>query len=57
MGEGELGELADRVRLTRGDDEVAGLVVLQHQNHRLHVLRRVTPITSGIKVAEVEFVL
>ena len=44
-------ELADRVRLAGGDHEVVRLVLLEHQPHRLDVLRRVAPVAPRVEVA------
>src|SRR5262249_9679005 len=57
MSESQLEELAHRMRFAGGDDEVLRLLLLQHQPHRLHVVRRVTPIPLGVEIAEVELVL
>ena len=40
-----------------GDDVVVGLVLLQHQPHRLHVVAGVAPVALGVEVAEHELVL
>ena len=52
-----LDELADRVGLAGGDDVVVGLVLLQHQPHRLHVVAGVAPVALGVEVAQHEVVL
>src|SRR5215217_4651806 len=52
-----LDELADGVVLPRRNDVVAGLVLLQHQPHRLHVVACVAPIATRIEVSEHELVL
>ena len=35
-------------------DEVVGLVVLEHQPHRFHVVAGETPVTLGVEVAEAQ---
>ena len=55
--EGQSAELPYRVALARGDDVVVGLVLLQDEPHALHIVARVTPVTQGIEVTQVEFVL
>src|SRR5215208_4720613 len=43
-GERQLADLADGVRLARGDDEFVRLTLLQHQAHRPDVILRVPPV-------------
>ena len=50
-------ELANGVGLAGRDHVVIGLVLLQHQPHRLDVVARVTPVTRGVEVAETDRVL
>ena len=57
LGEGPLDELLDGVRLARGDDVVVGLVLLQHQPHRPHVVAGVAPVALRVEVAEHQLVL
>ena len=52
--EGDLQALAHRVRRTRGDHVVLGLLTLEHQPHRLHVVLRIPPVAFGVEVAEVQ---
>ena len=52
MREGDLAELAHRVRRVGGDDVVAGLVLLEHQPHRLDVVAGEAPVALGVEVAE-----
>src|SRR5215216_6562394 len=54
--EGDLDAAADRVGLTRGDHEVVGLLLLEHQPHRLDVVLGVAPVALGVQVAELELV-
>ena len=55
--ERRLDELAHLVRLAGGDDVVVGLVLLQHQPHRLDVVAGVAPVALGLEVAEHEVFL
>ncbi len=55
--EGVRAEFPHRVHLTRGDDEVIGLVVLQDEPHALDEVRGVAPIALGRQVAEEEAIL
>jgi len=55
--EGELGKLADAVLYARGNDVVLGLARLEDEPHTLDVVLGVAPVTKGVEVAEVEFVL
>ena len=57
MVEGHLHQFADAVDLAGGDHVVVGLVLLEHQPHRLDVVRRVSPVALGVEVAERELVL
>ena len=50
--EGDVDELAHRVRLAGGDHVVVGLVLLEHQPHRLDVVLGVAPVALGVEVAE-----
>lgn len=43
-------ELADRVLLAGGDDEVFRLVLLRHQPLHDHVVARMAPVALGIEV-------
>ena len=52
--ERDLAELADRVRLARRDDVVVGLLLLQHEPHRLDVIAREAPVALRVEVAEAE---
>src|SRR5439155_6051829 len=55
--EGALDELTDRVVFTGCDDVVPGLVLLQHQPHRAHVVTRIAPVTARVEIAQHELVL
>ena len=57
MAEGELGELADGVLYTGGDDEVLGTVVLQDEPHALYIVAGIAPVAQGVQVAQVETLL
>src|SRR5262249_350277 len=48
----DLDELANRMLISRRNDIVGWLVLLDHQPHRLHVVTGKPPITLGIEVAE-----
>ena len=50
-------EVLDAVGLAGGDDVVVGLVLLQHQPHRLDVVAGVAPVALGVEVAEHDLVL
>ena len=50
-------ELAHAVALPRREDVVVRLGLLQHQVHRLGVVRGVAPVPLRIEVSEVELVL
>src|SRR2546423_4729192 len=50
-----LAELADGVRLARGDDIVVRLRLLKHQVHGDDVVCGVTPVAARVEVAEPEF--
>jgi hypothetical protein len=56
-GEREGEELADRVRLPGGDDVVVGLLLLEHQPHRLDVVTGEAPVALGVEVAEHDVLL
>src|SRR5215213_4798176 len=55
--EGEIDQLAHRVRLAGGDHEVVRRVLLEHQPHRLDVVPGVAPVALGIEVAERQLLL
>ena len=57
FGEGALDEFFDGVRLARCDHVIVGLVLLEHEPHRLHVVAGVTPIALGVEVAHDHLVL
>jgi len=50
-------EVPHGVGLTGGDDEVLGLVLLEHPPHAIDVVARVAPVALGVHVAEVEALL
>ena len=50
-------ELADAVGLAGGDDVVVGLVLLEHQPHRLDVVAGEAPVALGVQVAQEQLVL
>ena len=50
-------ELAHAVLLAGGDDEVLGLLLLQHQPLHLDVVARMAPVAQRVEVAEVQAVL
>ena len=47
-------ELLDAVQLSGRDDEVVGLVLLEHEPHRADVVARVAPVAPRLEVAEPE---
>ena len=57
LGERPLDELTHRVRLAGGDDVVVGLVLLQHQPHRPHVVAGVPPVTLRVQRPHHQLVL
>ena len=57
LGCGPGDELPDRVLLPGGDDEVLGVVLLQHQPLHLDIVLRVAPVAERVDVAHVEAVL
>src|SRR5947207_8265393 len=52
-----LDELAHGMALPGCNDVVAGLVLLQHQPHRLHVVAGIPPVATGIEIAQDELLL
>ena len=57
LGERSLDKLTHRVRLPGGDDVVVGLVLLQHQPHRPHVVAGVAPVPFGVERSHHQLVL
>ena len=57
MAEHLVEELADAVRLAGGDDVVVGLLLLEHQPHRLDVVAGEAPVALGVEVAEEQLLL
>src|ERR1035437_7388413 len=57
MLKGELEEVAHREGLPGRNDEVIGLVLLQHPPHGVDVLRGITPVATSFNVAHEEGVL
>src|SRR5579864_9261345 len=53
----QIQKLPHRAALPRGNDVIVGEFLLQHQPHGSHIVLRVTPIATGIKVAQIEFLL
>jgi hypothetical protein len=45
------------MRLTCGDNEIIGFVLLQHAPHCIDVLRSITPVSLGVHIAKNELVL
>src|SRR3954453_12155197 len=56
-GECDLHGLPNAVCLAGRDDEVVGLIGLEHHPHRLDVVGRVAPVALRLEVAEVELLL
>ncbi len=52
MGERLFEELADAVGLARRDDEIVGLILLEHLPHGLDILGGVAPVALGVEIAE-----
>ena len=55
--ESQLSELANRVLLTSGNNEVLRLLSLKDEPHTLHVVLSVAPVTERVKIAEIQLVL
>ena len=55
--EGDVEQLADRVRLAGGQHVVVGLGLLQHPPHALDVVAREAPVALGVEVAHGDPVL
>jgi hypothetical protein len=55
--EGELDEIAHAVRLAGRNDVIIGLLLLQHQPHRLDIVAGKAPIPPCIEVPQVKLVL
>jgi hypothetical protein len=55
--EGDLAQLADRVRPAAGHDEVPRVVELEHAPHRLDVVGGAAPVAAGVEVAESQLVV
>ena len=51
-GERDLAQLAHAVRLAGRDHVVVGLVLLEHQPHRLDVVAGEAPVALGVEVAQ-----
>src|SRR6187551_57777 len=56
VAERRLGELQDRVLLASREDEILGLVLLQHHPHALDVVPRVAPVALRVEVAQTQVV-
>ena len=57
VGERQVEELSDRVRLAGRHDVVVGLGLLHHPPHRVHVVAGEAPVAAGVEVAEGEGLL
>src|SRR5450631_2646199 len=57
MVKSELKKVAYGVRGAGRNDEVRGLVVLQHPPHGLNILRRISPVAGSVDIAHVEGVI
>jgi hypothetical protein len=55
--EGELDEVTYAVRLSSGDDVVVGLLLLQHQPHRLDIVAGEAPISLRFEVSQIKLAL
>src|SRR5437764_7059878 len=53
----ELDEIPHTVRLPSGDDVVIGVLLLQHQPHRLDIISGKAPVTLRSEISQVELVL
>ena len=52
VAEGNFREFPDGTRLSGGNDEIVGLGHVKHANHRIHVVRGVSPIDDGVEIAK-----
>ena len=52
VSESFIEEFADGVRFTCGDDEIVGLVMLQHHPHGFHVVACIAPVPLRIEIPE-----
>src|ERR1700741_591731 len=52
LREGGGGELFERVAFAGGDDEVLGLILLEHAPHRFDVFGGVAPVAGDVEEAE-----
>src|SRR5262249_27842497 len=50
-------ELTHSLHLTRRDHDIIRFGLLENQPHCLDVFLRVSPVTSGVQVTQIEFVL
>jgi hypothetical protein len=57
MLECNIEKLADGVRFIGRDHIIVRLILLQHHPHGLDIFLRVTPVTLGVQVAEVQLIL
>lgn len=57
MVKSQVKELAHGVRFSGGDNEILGPILLQHQPHRLNIVRRMAPIALRVQIAKKELVL
>lgn len=47
-------EISHRELTARGDDEIIGLFLLQHEPLHLHIVAGMAPVTLGVHVAQIE---
>ena len=52
MAEGMVAEITDAVLHARGDDEVVGALLLQHEPHALDIILGIAPVTQTGEVSE-----
>ena len=57
LGEGQLDEVAHRMRLAGRQHVIVGLVLLQHPPHALDIVAGMAPVALGIEIAEIELLL
>jgi hypothetical protein len=57
VGECLANEIANRVGPPRADDVILRPVLGKHPPHGLDILRRISPVTPGIEITEIELAI
>ena len=55
--EGQLAKLPDGMGFASGDDEIIGVILLEHEPHDFNIVRGVAPIAPCIQIPQIKFVL